>query len=373
MKNITGFIIFLLLSVGISSCFTEKKASGPSSAISKVADTVRLGNGSLVYALPRTVFIVKVEVERTIMIPGPYASYAEDLLGLKDVVKDRDEHWSIKSMSVSSSEEVDPSEYYVIQSKGMFRTNLLTLKKEGVILDINPNADYQEVTSSGSGEMNLNVLRFPDLGSDEYYQVQTDTAFRRVNVDSSFIRIPYIVEKKKKLTTDQLAEKAAKRLMDLRDGKVMILSGEANVFPQNDASINEINRLEKDYTELFTGKYIDESKNYSFQFIPQKETSGKPLTLFVFSETAGPSEVGSASGVPVIAEVVPEQKTKDITIIESGEPGSSSTMSDKLFYRIPDMATVRISMDGKTLYSSRRLIYQLGEVMQLPSNYLIGR
>jgi hypothetical protein len=373
MKNIVGFFIFLLISVGLSSCFMEKKASEPSSTISKVSDTVRLRNGSLIYALPRTTFTVKTEIERTIMVPGPYAAYAEDLLGLKNVVKTRDERWSIISISVKSYEEVDPSEYYVIQSTGMFRSNVLALKKEGVILDINPAVNSQEITSSGSGELNLNGIRYLDLGSDEYYQVQTDTAFRRVKVDSSFIRIPYIVEKKKKLTTDQLAERAAKRLMDLRDGKVLILSGEANVFPQNDASINEINRMEKDYTELFTGKYINESKCYSFQFIPQKESSGKPFTLFTFSETNGPAEAGSVSGIPVTVEIIPEQKAKDITIIESGETGSSSTVSDRLFYRIPDVATVRISIDGNTLFSSRELIYQLGEVMQLPSNYIIGK
>jgi hypothetical protein len=39
-----------------------------------------------------------------------------------------------------------------------------------------------------------------------------------------------------KLTTEQLAERAAKRLMDLREGKFMVLIGEANVFPQDVAA-----------------------------------------------------------------------------------------------------------------------------------------
>jgi hypothetical protein len=373
MKNIARLITFFLISVTLSSCFIWKKASEPSDSVSRISDTVRINNGSLIYALPRTVFTVKVEAERTIMIPGPYAAYAEDLLGLKDVLKTRDEHWTVKSMSVNSHEEADPSEYFIIQSTGMFRTNVLAMKKEGVILDINPVNNYFEPKSAGSGELNLNRFRSFDLGSDEYYQVQTDTAFRRVKVDSSFIRIPYIVEKKKKYTPDQLAERAAKRLLELRDGKVMILTGEANVFPQNDASINEINRMEKDYTELFTGKYIIETRIYTYQFIPLKESAGKPFTLFIFSESSGPADPGSGSGKPVLTEVVPEQKTKDITLIESNDTGSSSPGPDKLFYRIPDVANVRISLNGKTLYSSRKLIYQLGEIMQLPSNYIIGR
>ena len=49
-----------------------------------------------------------------------------------------------------------------------------------------------------------------DLGSDEYFQLQRDTAYKRMSIDSTFARIPYIVEKKKKLTTDQLAERQRK-------------------------------------------------------------------------------------------------------------------------------------------------------------------
>ena len=76
--------------------------------------------------------------------------------------------------------------------------------------------------------------------------------------------------------------------MELRDGKILILTGEANVFPQNEAALNEINRLEKEYTELFAGKSWKESKTLSFQLIPKKEMVGKPVVLFRFSEQTGP-------------------------------------------------------------------------------------
>ena len=93
------------------------------------------------------------------------------------------------------------------------------------------------------------------------FRIKGILLYKIVNVDTAFIRIPYLVEKKQKLTVDQLAEKAAIRLMELRDGKHLILTGETNVFPQNEAAINEINRLEKDYTELFTGKTLKDKRN----------------------------------------------------------------------------------------------------------------
>ena len=70
------------------------------------------------------------------------------------------------------------------------------------------------------------------------------------------------MEKIKKFSPEELAERAAKRLMELREGKFMVLTGEANVFPQNEAAINELNRMEQEYSELFTGKVISEIRSY---------------------------------------------------------------------------------------------------------------
>jgi len=221
--------------------------------------------------------------------------------------------------------------------------------------------------------LDINQFRSFDLGSDEYYKVQADTAFKRIKMDSTFIRIPYIVEKKKKLSEEQLAESSARRLMELREGKIMILTGEANVFPQNDAAINEINRMEKDYTELFTGKTLIQKREFVYQFVPQKENVNKQETIFIFSETKGPEAVSSKNGIPVTIQLVPEQRAKDLNIITRQTSGAIVSNHDKLYYRIPDVASLKINLGNITIYSSRKLVSQFGEVMQLPANYIIGK
>ncbi|MDQ1332199.1 MAG: hypothetical protein QG576_233 [Bacteroidota bacterium] len=373
MKTFTRIFIILLITNLTGSCILLKKTGRPGHVITPLSDTVTLRDGTVVYALPRTVFTVKVEVERTLEIPGPYAKYADDLLGLKDVIRNESEQWSLKSVSVSSHEEADPSEYYVIQGSSLLRTNVLALRKEGLILELNQGKNYQEGILSDIREVDVNQFRSFDLGSDEYYKVQADTAFKRIKMDSTFIRIPYVVEKKKKLSDEQLAERSARRLMELREGKIMILTGEANVFPQNDAAINEINRMEKDYTELFTGKTLTKTLEFVYQFVPRKENAYKPETIFFFSETTGPETVNSENGIPVTIQLVPEQRTKDITIMTKQPSGVTASMSDKLFYRIPDVAGLKINLGSKTIYSSRKLVSQFGEVMQLPANYIIGK
>ncbi len=355
------------------SCLLQKKLVQPSAVVSPLTDTTIIRDGSLVYGLPQTILSISVEMERTIDKPGPYWKYAGDLLGLQDVIKIEEENWTITAITVKTYEELDPSAFYVIESNTTFQTNVLALKKEGFVLDLNPSGNNSERSTIGNKDYFAGHAWPYDLGSDEYYQVQSDTAYKRVSIDSSFVRIPYLVEKKKRLTVDQLAEKAAKRLMELREGKILILTGEANVFPQNEAALNEINRLEKDYSELFTGKSWKENRSYTFQINPKKEMAGKPFVLFMFSELTGPSTGSEKGGLPVTVELILEQKLRELTIIKKQEADPLITGFDKLYFRIPDVATLKINKGNETLFNSRKLIYQFGELMQLPANYIIGK
>lgn len=373
MKTIIRYFIFLATIFFTSSCFPGKQAANSNSVILPLSDPTALRDGSIVYGLPRTVFNVVVDMERTIEKPGPYALYAGDLLGLKDVIQNETESWTIKSIIVKTHDELDPSEFYVISSNTLFQTNVLSLKKEGLILDLNPDVFYSTEKQGGMKESLNDSYSSFDLGSDEYFQMQRDTAYKRMNVDSSFVRVPYIVEKKKKLTIDQLAEKAAKRLMDLRDGKHLILTGEATVFPQSDAAINEINKMEKAYTELFTGKTLKDTFTFSYQLIPEKSMVGKPVTLFQFSDLTGPVTGSMKGGKPVTIDFMPEKKTKDLTVINNAQSKTGAKKFDKLFYRVPDVVAVHVSLGSEKLFDSRKLIYQFGEVIQLPANYIIGK
>ena len=101
--------------------------------------------------------------------------------------------------------------------------------------------------------------------------------------------------------------------------------------------------------------------------------AGKPVKLFQFSEVTGPVTGNQQGGKPVMIEFTPEQKTKDLTIIERVNPDQNGTRYDKLFYRVPDVVNMKISLGSDVLFNSRRLIYQFGQIVQLPANYIIGK
>jgi hypothetical protein len=130
MKTTIRLSILLITLLLIYSCASSNKLADSNSVILPLSDSSALRDGSIVYGLPRTVFTVVVDMERTIEKPGPYAQFAEDLLGLTDVIKNENESWSIESITVKSHDELDPSEYYVISSTSLFQTNVLALRKE---------------------------------------------------------------------------------------------------------------------------------------------------------------------------------------------------------------------------------------------------
>ena len=314
-----------------------------------------------------------MEFERTIEKPGPYARYASELLGLDNVIISENESWAINGISVKSHEELDPSEFYIIESNTLFQTNVLAIKKEGLILDLNPELFPSYGNIQNSSGQDINQLSTLDLGSDEYYMVQSDTAYKRLTIDSSFVRVPYVVEKKRRLSTDQLAERAAKRLMEMREGKHLILTGEATVYPQSSAAIDEINRLEKEYMELFTGKTIKQKLVYTYNYIPVKDADNKPKVLFQFSDVMGPVTGTGKGGTPVTLELIPEQKTKDLTILKKQGPESIQQEYDKIYYRVPDIVSLKISQGSDVLLTGRKMIYQFGQMVQLPANFIIGK
>jgi len=375
-RQIVKLIWVPVLMLAMTSCYPKKILTGPKTVVTPLGDKQTVNDGSLVYALPMTVFRINAEFEKTIDKPGPYAKFAKEMLGLENVISTEKESWKIKSITIETSEEIDPSEYYVIESKTIVQSNALALKRAGLILDLNPmkyDTEQRVISSSSMPDKNLS---YTDMGSDEYFTSRSDTAYRMVKLDTMFIRIPYLIERKQQLTQEQLAERAAKTLLELREGKNMILTGEANVYPQSNAAIDEINRMEKEYLALFAGKSASETKVMHYTFIPDKENTGKPVEIFRFSSSGGSSGISSKSGLPVVIEVEPVGKTKDITYVAkpvSKKEEDASIISDKLYYRTPEVAIIRIKYGNETLFETRRLVYQLGQTMQLPANYIIGK
>jgi len=368
---IAGLFTLLLM---LSGCLSLKNGQRSDVVILPLGGEVEVTEGSVVYSLPLTVFEIDVVAERTVYVPGPYAGYAREMLGLDDIILSGEEKWTLGNVTLRTVEELDPSQFYVIQGTTLMQTNVLALKRSGLILDITPDVYETTSFSHNQGGTDYSGLLFPDLGADVYTTMKTDTAYKVVRADTAFIRVPYLVENRKKLTIGEEAAAAAQKLLELREGKHMILTGETNVFPQDGAAINEINRLDREYTALFAGKKWTETKQFRIWFTPRPSMAGQNTALFSFSSSEGMKTAGNSAGIPVVIELLPSNKTKDLNLVVR-PAGSEKEMSgsDRLYYRVPDVVDIRITQGNETLCTARKLVYQFGNTVTLPSNIIIGK
>ena len=88
------------------------------------------------------------------------------------------------------------------------------------------------------------------------------------------------------------------------------------------------------------------------------------MVLFEFSRKGG--VVGSSTGDsrPVTLSLVPEERTK--VLKNTGMPLQGKTLSNALYYRVPDMARLELDYGTKNLISERIPVYQYGAVLRLP-------
>lgn len=365
------FISILAILAAGCSAFGVKTAGD--NVVLPLGDKISVTEGSLVYALPLTVFEIEVIAEKRIGIPGPYARFAQEMTGLDRIIKAGSESWSLVDITLNTIEELDPSQFYVIQGTTLMQTNMLALRKSGLVLDINPalydHTGYGEVQS---GSYNPGPL-FPDRGAYEYGSTRTDTAYRVVKADTAFIRIPYLVQSKKGITPEEEAREAADRLFELREGRHMILTGETNIFPQDGAAIDEINRLESEYTALFAGKTWTERKSFRIWVTPDLAMAGRKTPVFTFSEAAGVSTAVSDGGAQAVMEITPSGKTGALNMLTSETSQKETSSTDKLYYRVPDVAEITITLGNERLCTARKLVYQFGKIVNLPSNFIIGK
>jgi len=374
MKGKAILFILTILAPIAGGCSTSEKVTGKNVTVTPLGEGIKVTDGTLVYALPLTVFEIDVAVERTVTIPGPYATFASELLGLSKVNTSENETWQIINIDLKSEDELDPSQFYVVQGTTLMQSNAFALKHSGLILDVNPEVYSNKCISDNQDQEGYPDLVFHDLGVDEYVSYKSDTAYRLVKADTAFVKIPYLVQKKSVPSLEEEASAAAKKLLELREGKHLILTGEANVFPQNEAAINEINRLEKEYTELFTGKKWSEIKHYRFWFTPQPSMAGGKTAIFNFSADEGLKNTGNSKNQPVYIEMVASGKTKDLNLVVRPVTSKSDIgLSDRLFYRVPDVADIRITNGSTVFCTARKLVYQFGSIVALPSNYIIGK
>ena len=313
----------------------------------------------VIYALPRTGVRVKVQAVKETFQPGPYAAYAEQLLGIKNVKNKASVNWIIDEVKIDMFSEPDPEQIYKAMGDGAF---LVNLTPDGCLAGINSANSSAQILKTETNQ----VGQITETDANDYFQYFTDSPLYTTGDSTNNYR-PV------KMADEQKISKAAQRILECRKLQFEIAAGLVDeLHPDGEAykvSLKELKQIEKTYLSLFIGKYNTEKAVFGFDYIPKP--GGKSEAVFRISEEGGIIPATDLSGKPVMIEfeIEKELAQKQAGLIKSDNPAAGES---GVFYRIPGKANVRIVNDMNVIATARVTIARFGASAPVPEELLSG-
>ncbi len=313
----------------------------------------------VVYALPRTGIKVHVEAVREKFEPGPYAAFAEQLLGIKDARTRPSVKWSVSEIELETFSEPDPQQVYKALGEGAFT---ISLAPNGVLAGINTSVQSKIPLQTESNK----TFQKPDKEDGFSFDYFSDTPFVIPGDSTNNFRPT-------RVSIEQKAAEAAQRVLDCRmnqyDLAALRIDGEYPDGKAYEVSLEELKRTEKNYITLFVGRTTYKKEKYSFDFVPGPKE--KNTVVFRISDENGIVPASDLSGKPVMIEFEPVSGLTNLynqqALSDNPEAGSSG-----VFYRMPGVANIKITYELNTLATVRATIAQFGAVAPVPEEMLMG-
>lgn len=320
------------------------------------------------YALPSTVLKVEVTYQETRFLPGPYGEYAERYLGITDVIRQKRSSWQISGVTLTPHQETDPDQYYILSViEGTFDAAvLLPLIDKGIILD-GSYLVQERIEGAGMHESLQQQLPFTDLGATSNFEERTETMYKTLVTDTSFVQVPVersVVEQK---SPARKAEEAANFLLELRTRRLEMLTGEYEVYPDGEAmeaAIRKLDQLEASYLSLFTGKTFTRTMKRSWFIVPDPGTTASRLRLGMFSDQLGFVPEDLLEGSPLEVVIEPTGATASPAVHYAPLPGVNN--ENVVLYRLPELTVLKVRWGDRILTEERLSIYQKGVLVSNP-------
>lgn len=324
--------------------------------------------GLMLYSLPQTTVDVVVRAECTKITPGPYRSFAEKYLGIKDVPLREENHWRITSVHLGSHVESDPDFIYSVEGsmKGGEFPQLERLIADSMVLDL--SKPYRHAAFY-TGAVHTALLPFTDLSIKRNFEAEKDLAVSLALPDSGYAVRQAGKKAPKEKTLEQKAEEAANFLIKLKKRRFKLASGQYDSMPGGEAmgdALDELALLEERYLSLFTGRQTVSTVSRIYRFTPAMLKKTDQVVLFRFSGEDGFLDARESKGKPVLLELVSTGKTRNLESNQTRSRESDNT----LLYRIPDQVSFRLLEGELVLAESLLPVFQWGaliRMMVLPS------
>jgi len=339
------------------------------------------GKEGVFYSLPRTVIRIDVNIDRIENYKGPYSEYAMKYLGLKNVVMANSVEYKIIGMTVTTSQQPDPDQYYFLELAGKLskdeQAGLLSLTESGLILGTIPErldtvAKEEKIINKEEPGLATEKDVFPEVfkySADVNFFEKVDTIIRKVNIDTMTLERQYLKRTVVEKSPEQKAKEASDYIVKIKDNRFNLISGfqEVNYNKETlEYMDSQLKQMEKEYLKLFTGISLHSTLTFSFYYTPNPNQVNTEVPIFKYMKSKGMMELDEPGGKIVTIKVQRSGTTS--TVNNYLKKGNEVSKVHGFYYRIPELARVTVKMDENLTEETQCLVSQLGIVSFLPSN-----
>lgn len=318
-------------------------------------------NKSFVYALPKTCLKVEVNYQKDVFIPGPYADYAQRMLGIDGVKKVRSQVFRLSSAQVEVLTEPDYEHLYTVNYlEGTSKLEFFDWASDKKLILHGDYFTNSSIKTYGIGEEQIGLL-YKDVTMESNLEMKQQTIYKTIITDTSFLSVPVTSQQMERKTVEKKAEEAARLVLEIRSDRYFIAAGLVDPFPNNfdmKTALESLDKLEEDYLSLFIGKSYTENLTKEYLICPEGDLEKEIYELDGFVSGKG---IQSEDGDPIMLTLVPDGNSKSFRNLLAQQPENSSF--NTLFYRIPEVCKVAVSYKDKSLYNSRLSIFQSGALI----------
>lgn len=372
--------VLLLAMIALPSCFRQvmpppEPLLPPFEVVEHTPDSGLNLSGGVYYMLPKSRFEIKIQVRKTDLIKGPYADFAGKYLGIDNVINSSVTVWQIDEISVFSYAVPDTSQLYYVALREPSVSSIpanfqLNFNNLGAITGSVTTADIflpESTSISAPGISYSDVFKF--YAESNLFET-VDTIVERVALDSVMVEQTILKKKMVEKPLEQRAKEASEIIQEIKEQRLRLLTGYHEI-PYDPVTMKymdgELEKMEQDYIELFTGLKVETTFFRSFFFTPELPDDCIPLTMTRFSQQDGILPIENNRGEIMYVRFCSQGvSAAQKRFLSPDSLNKENKIHTGFVYRIPEWASVTIYLGNKVQKEINMPLPQFGGTARLP-------
>ena len=296
------------------------------------AQIVQEHEAAVVYYMPKTELVVRLDYEIVEQTPGMFYQYAKRYLGAEEVITEASTQYNLLQISSYTEAKADLSRVYKVTAQKGIKNQSLTLTDDGRLLGYNIG-----------GEIEDSPLRPADSSP---------------NLEEQTKLMPLLEEQFVAGSVAKMAEGAAKQIYRLRETRLNLLAGDMEHVPADGMAmqlvLDEINKQEQALVALFVGTRVVKHGSHTLRYLPEESVEKEVICRL--SQHTGIVDKNDLSGEPIYLSVDATKQSLRMSLAEDSKASAPS----QLYYNLPGNAVIRIEHKEKVMDMNEFPVAQWG-------------